>query len=80
VTFLFLCEVILIISLDVPGIVNPEFNLQGQGVNNISMQLFYNVHWKTCLENDVRSGALEMGFLCTTMFLLTLLCMGIFGQ
>jgi len=70
----------LIISLDVPGIVNPEFNLQGQAVNNISMQMFYNVHWKTCCENDVRSGPLEMGFLCTTIFLLTLLCMGICGH
>jgi len=70
----------LIISLDVPGIVNPEFNPQGQPVNNISMQMFYNVHWKTCNENGVRCGALEMGFLHLTMFLLTLLCMGICGQ
>jgi hypothetical protein len=70
----------LIISLDVPRIVNPEFNLQGQAVNYIAMQMFCNVHWKTCGENDVRGGALDMGFLRTTMFLLTLLCRGDCGQ
>lgn len=70
----------LIISLNVPGIVSPEFNLQEQAVNNIAMQMFYNVHWRTCGKNDVRSDALEMGFLHTMMFLLTLLCMGICGQ
>jgi hypothetical protein len=70
----------LIISLDVPGNVNPEFSLQGQAMNNMSMQMFCDVHWKTCCENDVRSGALEMGFLRATMFLLILLCMGICGQ
>lgn len=72
---LFQCEVMLIISLDMPRIVRHEFIPQGQSVNNISMQMFYSVHRKTCSENDVRSGTMRIGFLFTTMFLHILLCL-----
>ena len=67
-TFLFQCEDMLIISLDVPGILNNEFIPQGQVVDNISMRMFYIVHWKTCGKNDVKSGVLKMDFLRTTAF------------
>jgi hypothetical protein len=44
------------------------------------MQLFYNIYRKLYGENDLRSGAVQIGFSTMTMLLLTVLFTGIYGQ
>jgi len=41
---------------------------------NTSVQTFYNVYGKMGCENNLTSGALQIGFSVITMLLLTLLC------
>jgi hypothetical protein len=43
------------------------------------MHLFCDIYRKVCGENDLRSGALEIGFSTVTMLLLTLLFVIIYG-